>query len=151
MQIGFPLDRERAVVGQKVDSTPATIVSVSSKQDSAIPYGVLLAFDGDDPFLCQLPTMPEQVAKPIGISIRQLYGLHYEPQTPIAIMRQGRIWVLGEDVKSPGDPVFIKLSNNQAIFTGLGKDNVPLKGAVFLEGVTQGLVPIEINFSGGAR
>jgi hypothetical protein len=148
--IDFPIKRPRAIVGQKVDSTPSTTVSAVS--DMVIPFGVLVVF-ADNPSLCRLPSTQPELQKPLGISLRQYYGLRYEPKTAIAVLRQGRIWVEavdGAETKiAAGEPAFIKLSEGKAIFTARSKDSFELKGAVFLESLDEGKVPIEINFLGG--
>ena len=150
MQIDFPLKRPRALVGLKVDSTPSTTVSAVSVMP--IPFGVLVSFEGKDS--CKIPTTKEDLQKPLGITLRQFYGLRYEPKTAIAVVRQGRIWVEGEDVSdtnkiAPFDPVYIKITDGKAIFTAKADGHVELKGAIFLEGLSEGKVPIEINFLGG--
>ena len=43
MQIEFLRDRERAVVGQRVDSLPAMVVSTTCQ--SAVNFGALVVFD----------------------------------------------------------------------------------------------------------
>ena len=150
MQIDFPLKRPRALVGLKVDSTPSTTVSAVS--DMPIPFGALVTIDGKD--ACKIPTTKEDLQKPLGITLRQFYGLRYEPKNAIAALRQGRIWVEGEDVSdtnkiAPFAPVYIKLTDGNAIFTAQADGHVELKGAIFLEGLSEGKVPIEINFLGG--
>jgi hypothetical protein len=150
MYIDFPLKRPRALVGLKVDSTPSTTVSAVS----AVPisFGVLVTIDGKES--CRIPTAKEDLEKPLGITLRQMYGLRYEPKTAIGVVRQGRIWVEGEDVSdtnkiAPFDPVYIKLTDGKAIFTAQAEGHLELKGAIFLESLSEGKVPIEINFLGG--
>lgn len=150
MQIEFPSasDKIRAVVGQKVDSTPATLVSATAKE--IIPFGALVVWDESDPFLCKRPTENTHISKPLGITVRQLHSQDYQPKSTVAAMRVGRIWVNAEKAKKPGDPVFVSIGDNNAItFTGTKTNNTELKGAVFLEACESGKVPIEINFIGG--
>jgi hypothetical protein len=150
MQIDFPIKRPRAIVGQKVDSTPSTTVSAVS--DVPVAFGALVVFS-EVPSLCHTPKTKEELLKPLGISLRQYYGLRYEPQTAISVLRQGRIWVEGVDATeakiAAGEPVFIKLSEGKAIFTSKSKDAFELKGSIYLEGLVEAKVPIEINFLGG--
>jgi hypothetical protein len=148
--LDFPLKRPRSLVGQKVDSTPSTTVSATSNMP--IPFGALVTFDDQE--MCKIPTVKEDLKKPLGITLRQFYSLRYEPKTAIAALRQGRIWVEGEDVSdtqkiAPFDPVFIKLVDGKAIFTVMAEGHVELSGAIFLEALSDGKVPIEINLLGG--
>ena len=53
IQLGFPKDRSRAQLGQKVDATSATVVSAHSL--SKIPFGALVIYDDSDAFMCRLP------------------------------------------------------------------------------------------------
>ena len=150
MLIDFPIKRPRALVGLKVDSTPSTTISAVSDMPTA--FGVLVTIDGKDG--CKIPTTKDDLKKPLGITLRQCYGLRYEPKTAIGVVRQGRMWVEGEDVSdsnkiAPFDPVYIKLTDGKAAFTAKADGYVELKGAMFLEGVSEGKVPIEINFLGG--
>lgn len=150
MQIKFIKDRERAQVGQKADSTPALVVSAISNGDVPIPFGTLVVFDDSDAFLCKLATTQAHVEKPLGITLRQLHCESYQPKSSIAAMRKGRIWIESEKVEAPGDPVYMKFSEDgKAIFTGIKTDNTPLKGAIFLEKTEGGKVPIEVDFFGG--
>ena len=148
MQIEFPKERLRAQIGQKLDAMPSIVVS--SHANSQIPFGVLVVYDEADALLCKAPTNKAEVKKPLGITLRSLYGQYYEPKTSIAILRQGRVWVEADKVTAPGDDVFIKFSEIGLVqFTGDSKDNTPLLGAIFLEKSDAGLTHIEINFIGG--
>lgn len=148
MQLDFPQDRLRAQIGQKLDATSAIMVSSHSLQ--TIPFGTLVVYDDDDPLLCKLPQANKPIAKPLGISLRHHYGEDYQPKNSIAILRQGRVWVLAEKVSAPGDSVYIKfLDDGLTQFTGDSKDTLPLGGAIFLEKCASGLVPLEIDFMGG--
>jgi hypothetical protein len=147
MQIEFRKDRARAQTGQKVDSTSSTVVSATSS--TSIPFGALVVYDDADAFLCKLPTPKTPINKPIGITLRQRYCQRYEPKNSIAVLRKGRIWVEADKITAPGDAVFIKFVGDLAKFTGEDKDNILLKGAIFLEKSSGGLVPIEVNFFGG--
>ena len=148
MQLDFPQDRLRAQVGLKLDATSAIVVSSHSLQ--TIPYGCLLLYDEADPLLCTLPQANKPITKPLGISLRHHYGEDYPPKSSIAILRQGRVWVLAEKVSAPGDSVYIKFTESGlAQFTGDSKDTLPLSGAIFLEKSDSGLIPIEVNFIGG--
>lgn len=150
MQVEFLLNREKALVGQKVDSTPTTVVSMASNGE--IPFGALVVFDENDSFLCKLPTAKTQLEKPVGITLRQLHCSSYKPKHSIPAMRQGRVWVLStEKVEAPGDLVYIKFADDgSAAFTGTKTGNTALKGAVFLDRCEpNSKVPIEINFCGG--
>jgi hypothetical protein len=148
MQIEFLRDRARAQIGQKVDATQALVVSATS--NSEISFGALVVYDDSDAFLCKLPTAKAHLEKPLGIALRQLHCLSYQPKTSIAAMRKGRVWVEADKVNAPGDVVYIKFAEDGSVkFTGDKKDNSPLKGAVFLERSDGGLTPIEVNFFGG--
>lgn len=148
MQIEFLRDRERAVVGQRVDSLPAMVVSTTCQ--SAVNFGALVVFDDCEPFSCKLPTTPAHIEKPLGITIRQLHCDDYSPKSSIAAMRKGRIWIEAEKVAAPGDAVFVKINEDgKATFTGEKTDNTKLHGAIFLEKSDGGKVPIEIDFFGG--
>lgn len=148
MQIEFPRDRARAVLGQKVDATPSMVVSATS--NTKIPFGALVIYDDTDAFMCKLPANKAQLDKPLGIALHQLHCEDYQPKTSIAALRKGRIWVEAEKVNAPGDIVYVKFADDgSAKFSGDKKDNVPLKGAIFLEKSEGGLVPIEVNFFGG--
>ncbi len=148
MQIEFLRDRERAHVGQKVDATAVLVVSATS--NTVIHFGALVVYDEADAFLCKQPTAKDQVAKPLGISLRQLHCDNYQPKTSIAVMRKGRIWVEADKVIAPGDAVYIKFAEDgSAKFSGDKKDNTRLYGAIFLEKSDGGLTPIEVNFFGG--
>ena len=149
MQMEFPRDRMRAQLGDKVDATAALVVSAVS--NAVIPFGRLVIYDESDVFLCKLPTAKEQLAKPLGITLRQLHCEHYEPKNSIAAMRKGRVWVEADKVGAPGDAVYIKFADDgSAKFSGDQQDNARLSGAIFLEKSEGGLVPIEVNFFGGA-
>jgi hypothetical protein len=150
MQNEFPIDRIRAQVGQKVDATQAVVLSAVA--DVKIPFGALLLYDDTDDRLCKVPVPKAPLDKPLGISLRHLHGQDYEPKTSIAVMRTGRIWVLAEKVVAAGDAVYIKFAEDGAAkFTSDKKDNLLLKGAIFLEKSEGGLVPIEVNFFGGVQ
>ena len=151
IQFEFPRDRERAVVGMKVDATPALMVSATSNGLTAIPFGALVVFDDSDAFLCKLPTTKAHIEKPLGITVRQLHCEEYQPKSSIAAMRKGRIWIEADKVESPGDGVYVKIAEDSKVtFTGTKTGNIPLKGAIFLEKSEGGKVPIEVNFFGGA-
>lgn len=150
MQTIFPTERARAQLGQKFDAIPAVVVSAVA--DVKVPFGALLLYDDTDDRLCKLPQAKTPLDKPLGISLRQHYGQEYEPKTSIAVMRSGRVWVMAEKVSAPGDGVYLKFSEDgSAKFTGDKKDAALLKGAIFLEKSEGGLVPIEVNFFGGAQ
>lgn len=148
MQVEFLRERARAQLGQKADAMPAAVVSAVS--NAAIPFGALVVYDDSDAFLCKLPTTKTHVDKPLGIALRQLHSQQYEAKSSIAVLRKGRIWVEADKVNAPGDVVYIKFAEDgSAKFCGDKKDNVPLKGAIFLEKSEDGLTPIEVNFFGG--
>jgi len=150
MQIEFLRDRERAQVGQQLDSIKGVAVSASSTGSSDIAFGVLVVFDDSDAFLCKLPTSKAHLEKPLGITVRQLHCENYQPKSSILVLRKGRIWVEADKVESPGDPVYIKLAEDaRASFSGVKSGNTMLKGAIFLEKSEGGKVPIEVNFFGG--
>ncbi len=150
IQFEFPRDRERAVVGMKVDSMPALVVSATSNGLAAIPFGTLVVFDDSDAFLCKLPTTEAHIEKPLGITVRQLHCEDYQPKSSIAAMRKGRIWIEADKVEAPGDAVYVKIAEDgKATFTSTKTDSTPLKGAIFLEKSEGGKVPIEVNFFGG--
>ncbi len=149
IQTEFRLERERALVGQKADSMPAALVSVTS--NASIPFGALVIFDDSDPFLCKLPAPNMPLNKPVGITLRQFHCENYQPKSSIVAMRKGRIWVQSETVNAPGDAVYVRfLENGSYAFTGIETDNTQLRGAVFLDKTDGGKVPIEVNFFGGA-
>ncbi len=148
MQIEFSMNRERAQLGQKVDATPAVVVSAHS--NNTISFGALVIYDDADAFSCKLPAAKTPLDKPLGITLRQLHSDAYQPKTSIAVMRKGRVWVEADKVNAPGDMVYVKFAENgSARFTSDKKDNAQLKGAIFLEKSEGGLVPIEVNFFGG--
>jgi len=150
MQTDFYLDRERSQIGQKVDSMPAAVVSVTSTGPAPIPFGALVVFDDTDPFLCKLPVPDSPLDKPLGITLRQFHCQSYEAKSSIAAMRKGRVWINAEKVDAPGDGVYIKfLADGSAIFSGSKADTTPLKGAIFLDKTEGGKVPIEVDFFGG--
>jgi hypothetical protein len=150
IQYEFPRDRMRAQLGQKVDATASLIVSATS--NGAIPFGALVVYDEIDAFLCKLPTVKGHVEKPLGLTLRQLHCDQYEPKNSIAVMRKGRIWIEADKVTSPGDPVYVKFTEDgSAKFSGDKKDNTLLRGAIFLERSEGGLTPIEVNFFGGVQ
>ena len=150
MQIEFLRDRERALVGQKVDASPSTIVSATS--NGMVAFGVLVVYDDTDAFLCKLPTIKEHLDKPLGITLRQLHCDIYQPKSSIAVLRKGRVWVLADKVQAPGDIVYVKFAEDGVVtLTGDKTDNFPLKGAIFLEKSEGGLAPIEVNFFGGVQ
>src|SRR5271167_957553 len=78
-QLGFPSDRLRAQLGQKVDATAATVVSAHS--GTKIPFGVLVVYDESDAFLCKLPAPKSPIDKPLGITLRQLHSDAYPPKS----------------------------------------------------------------------
>lgn len=148
MQTRFLTDRARAVVGQKVDSTPATLISATASE--VIPFGALVVWNESDPFLCKIPTAKTNISKPLGIAVRQLHGQDYQPKNTVAAMRKGRIWVNAKKAEKPGDPVYVSIEDDgEVTFTGLKTNNTELKGAIFLEACESGKVPIEVNFIGG--
>jgi hypothetical protein len=150
MQIGFPLDRARAQVGQIVDSTPALRVSAVSNEEHQ--FGMLVVIDETDAFMCKPPIPNTVLDKPLGITMRQPEMQSYKPKSSIVLLRSGRVWVEAEKVNAPGDAVFLKFfKNGSHKFTGDSTDNIELKGAVFLERSDGGLVPIEVNFLGGTK
>jgi hypothetical protein len=152
MQIEFLMDRERALIGQKADATPAVVVSTTSHAASSIPFGVLVVFDDNDPLLCKIPTNKTQVDKPVGITLRQLHCNKYESKSTIAALRKGRVWVQSDKVDAPSDPVFLKfLEDGSYVFTGMKTGNTQLRGAIFLEKTEGGKVPIEVNFFWGVQ
>ncbi|MCA9508971.1 MAG: hypothetical protein KC505_11170 [Myxococcales bacterium] len=149
MQIEFITDRERALIGQKVDSTAAVVVSSSAKE--SVSFGSLLVFDDEDPLMSKIPTAKNQLDKALGIALRQLHSRDYAPKSSIAVMRKGRVWVMAEKYSSPGDAVYVKFAEDGSLhFTSEKTGNALLKGAIFLEKSEGGKVPIEINFYGGA-
>ena len=102
--------------------------------------------------MCKIPTAKTQLDKPLGITLRQLHSQHYEPKSSIAVLRKGRIWIEAEKVSAPGDAVYIRFAEDgSAKFSGEKKDNVLLKGAIFLEKSESGLTPIEVDFFGGVQ
>ncbi len=150
IQIESPRDRLRAQVGQKVDAMPSTVVSAQS--NSEIPFGALVVYDDSDAFLCKLPVAKTPIEKPLGITLRQNHCQKYEPKNSIAVLRKGRIWVEAEKVNAPGDVVYVKFAEDgTAKFSSDKKDNIQLKGAIFLEKSEGGLTPIEVNFFGGVQ
>lgn len=150
MQIEFSTKKERAQIGQKVDSTQAIIISATSNTDKSIPFGSLVVYEEADSSLCKVPTTKAHLDKPLGITLRELYCPDYAPKNPMAVMRQGRIWVDAEKAEVVGDAVYVKfLDNGTAIFTGTKTGNTQLKGAIFLEKSDGGKTPIEVNFLGG--
>jgi hypothetical protein len=150
MQTEFPRDRLRAQAGQKVDSTPSTVISSTSHTD--IPFGALVIYDDSDAFLCTLPTAKMPIDKPMGITLRQNHCEKYQPKNSIAVLRKGRVWVEADKVNAPGDVVYIKFAEDGSHkFTSDKKDNIQLRGAIFLEKSEGGLTPIEVNFVGGIQ
>lgn len=150
MQIDFPFNRARAVLGQKVDATPSLVVSAVS--DIKIPFGSLVVYDDSDTFMCKPPINKAQLEKALGITLHQLYCEEYQPKTSIAALRKGRVWIEAEKVAASGDAVYVKfVEGGIAKFTGDKKDNSLLKGAIFLERSEGGLVPVEVDFFGGAQ
>lgn len=150
MQTSFPLDRARAQVGQKVDSMPAMLVSSVSNEE--LNFGMLAVMDDSEVFACKAPLPKTALDKPLGITMRQHEIESYKPKSSIVLMRSGRVWVDADKVKAPGDAVFLKFSDNGSYrFTGEVTGNTQLKGAIFLERSDGGLVPIEVNFFGGAK
>jgi hypothetical protein len=150
MQTSFPLDRARAQVGQKVDSMPAMLVSSVSNEE--LNFGKLAVMDDSEVFACKAPAPKTALDKPLGITMRQHEIESYKPKSSIVLMRSGRVWVDADKVKAPGDAVFLKFFDDGSYrFTGEVTGNTPLKGAIFLERSDGGLVPIEVNFFGGAK
>jgi hypothetical protein len=152
MEVGFLTQKKIALVGQKVDATPCTVVSVTSAGDAAIPFGSLLTYDDSKYGLGKVPTAKTHLDKPLGIALRDSYGQDYPPKSPIAVLRQGRVWVLCNDDVVPGDPVHVVIGADGARFTNkVAEGAIKLKCAIYLESVQSGLAPIEINFLGGAQ
>jgi len=150
MQIEFLTNKERAQIGQKVDATSAIVISATSNSDKNIPFGSLVVYDETDPFLCKMPSTKAHLDKPLGITLRQLHCHDYAPKNPMAVMRQGRVWIDAEKAEFVGDAVYVKfLDNGNAIFTSTKTGNTLLKGAIFLEKSDGGKTPIEVNFLGG--
>ena len=150
MQTSFPLDRARAQIGQKVDSMPSMLVSAVSNEE--LKFGMLALIDESDVFTCKSPLPKASLEKPLGITMRQNELESYKPKSSIVLMRSGRVWIEAEKVKSPGDAVFLKFSEDGTYkFTSDSTGNTQLKGAIFLERSDGGLVPIEVNFFGGAK
>jgi hypothetical protein len=87
MEVGFPIQRKIALLGQKVDATPCTVVSVTSAGDAPIPFGSLLTYDDSNNGLCKVPTAKVHLEKPLGIALRDRYGQDYPPKSPIAALR----------------------------------------------------------------
>ena len=149
IQLEFPESRARAQVGQKVDATATTVVSSTS--NSEVHFGALVVYDEADAFMCKLPTTKAHVEKPLGIALHQLHRQSYQPKTSIAVLRKSRVWIEADKVLAPGDAVYIKFAEDGSVrFCSDKKDNVRLFGAIFLEKSDGGLVPIEVNFFGGA-
>lgn len=150
MEVGFSTQKKIAQLGQKVDATPCTVVSAIAIGELSLPFGSLLVYDESG--LCKAPTSKTHLDKPLGVALRELYGQDYPPKTPIAALRNGRIWVKCEDDVVPGDAVYVTLGAEGARFTNKSAENaIKLKYAIYLE-VSQGsLAPIEINFLGGAQ
>lgn len=152
MEVGFPTQKKLALIGQKVDATPCTVVSVTSTGDAPIPFGALLTYDDSNNGLCKIPTAKAHLDKPLGIALRDSYGQDYPPKSPLAAVRQGRIWVLCKDDVVPGDPVHVVIGAEGARFTNkIAEGAIKLKCAIYLESANGGLAPIEINFLGGAQ
>src|SRR5580704_5027759 len=124
IQLGFPKDRTRAQLGQKVDATPATVVSAHSL--IKIPFGVLVMYDDSDAFMCKLPLPKVPLERPLGVTLRHLHGEDYQPKSSIAVLRKGRVWVEADKVNAPGDMVYLKFTEDgSAKFTGDKKDTSP--------------------------
>ena len=152
MDIGFPTQKKIAFVGQKVDSTLCTIVSVTSTSDASIPFGSLLTYDDSNNGLCKVPTAKIHLDKPLGIALRDSYGQNYSPKSPIAALRQGRVWISCKDDVLPGDSVHVVIGADGARFTNkIAEGAIKIKCAIYLESAKSGLAPIEINFLGGAQ
>ena len=151
MQLGFPTEKKIAQVGQKVDATPCTVVSSTASGEVSVPFGSLLVYDDADGNLCKIPTAKTHLDKLLGVALRERYGQDYPPKTPMAVLRQGRVWVKCEDDVQPGDPVHVVISAEGARFTNKSAEGATkLKCAIYLEKSQGGLTPIEINFLGGA-
>jgi hypothetical protein len=152
MEVGFSTHKKVALVGQKVDATPCTLISATSIGDVAIPFGSLLVYDESANGLCKIPTAKVHLDKPLGIALRDTYGQDYPPKSPITVVRQGRVWVLCKDDVVPGDPVHVVIGGDGARFTNKAAEgSIKLKCAIYLEAIQSGLAPIEINFLGGAQ
>ena len=152
MEVGFPTERKIALLGQKVDATPCTIVSATSTGDSAIPFGSLLVYDDSGFNLCKVPTAKANLDKPLGIALRDNYGQDYPPKNLIAVLRQGRVWISCKDDVLPGDPVHVVIGADGARFTNkVAEGAIKLKCAIYLESQKNNLAPVEINFLGGAQ
>jgi hypothetical protein len=74
MQMEFPRDRLRAQEGQKVDATPSMVVLATS--NATIPFGALVVYDDTGVFLRKLPVAKASLAKPLGITLRQLHNMN---------------------------------------------------------------------------
>jgi hypothetical protein len=152
MEVGFPTQKKIALIGQKVDATLCTVVSVTSTGDASIPFGSLLTYDDSNNGLCKIPTAKAHLDKPLGIALRDSYGQDYSPKSPTAALRQGRVWVLCKDDVLPGDPVHVVIGADGVRFTNkIAEGAIKLKCAIYLESVQSGLAPVEINFLGGAQ
>src|SRR5579871_5283208 len=108
IQLGFPRDRDRAQLGQKVDATAATVVSAHAL--IKIPFGILVMYDNSDAFMCSLPVPKVPLDKPLGVTLRHLHGDEYQPKSSIAVLRKGRVWVDADKVNAPGDTVYLKFN-----------------------------------------
>jgi hypothetical protein len=150
MDVGFSTQKKIAQLGQKLDSTPCTVVSAIAIGELSLPFGSLLVYD--DSGLCKVPTTKAHLDKPLGVALRQLYGEGYPAKNPIAALRNGRVWVKCEDEVIPGDAVYVTLGAEGARFTNKSAENaIKLKYAIYLEVSQGGLAPIEVNFLGGAQ
>lgn len=152
MEVGFPIKRKIALVGQKVDATACTVVSSTATGEVSVPFGSLLVYDDADANLCKLPTAKTHLDKLLGVALRERYGQDYPPKTPMAVLRQGRVWVKCDDDVVLGDPAHVVISADGARFSSKTAEGaIKLKCAIYLEKSQGGLVPIEINFLGGAQ
>ena len=153
MEVEFPTERKIAQLGQKVDATPCTVVSATSTGDSAVLFGSLLVYDDSGIGLCKVPTAKAHLDKPLGIALRDNSGQDYPPKSPIAVLRQGRVWVSCKDDVLPGDPVHVVIGADGLRFTNkVAEGAIKLKCAIYLESAQKnGLAPVEINFLGGAQ
>lgn len=150
MEVGFPTQKKIALVGQKVDATPCTVISSIAVGEMPVPFGALLVYD--DSGLCKIPTAKAHLDKPLGIALRDNYGQDYPPKSLLAALRQGRVWVLCKDDVLPGDSVHVAIGVDGARFTNkVTEGAIKLKCAVYLESAQNGLAPVEINFLGGAQ
>lgn len=142
-----------AQVGQKVDAVPSTVVSVIPLGDEPIPFGSLLVY-GQDSVLARIPTAKTHLDHPIGITLKELYGDAHRPKSPIATLRQGRVWVniKDKDNVTPGEQVYVVISTQGARFTIKATEGATkLNNAIYIDKNHGNLAPIELNFMGGGQ